>query len=290
MKKFSLAAAVKTPHGRVEDVTEIEPPGPVTVLRGDKPGRVESEDGYDLMYHLPGGLNGRNLEELFEAAREWGHACKPSQSVSNDKKGGYKDAGDLVGTTRIVLAWHAIGHPHEEPGVCADVLKNRLSFNGACVLLEKLDLVNSYVMALLKAIDPDQYTSLEELHLWCLNKYASSRALSALAKPQLFFEGREIQFNRYSRAHWDNQDPHFAWAIIIYFGTFGSCRLKFKQLRTEIVLRPGDVVAIRGQDLLHEADDWDFGERHLLVHFTHRALWKQANIKIKTSFAAPYSD
>ncbi|TFK78343.1 hypothetical protein K466DRAFT_472290, partial [Polyporus arcularius HHB13444] len=248
------------------------------VLRGEEPGRVKSEDDFDLIYHLPGGIHGRSLEELFEAAREWGNVCKPSKSVSNDKKGGYKDIGDLVGTTRIVLAWHAIGHPHEEPGVCADVLRNRLTFNAACTLLEKLDVVNSYVMALLKTIDPDQYRSLEQLYEWRLSKFASSRALSGLTEPQLFFEGREIQFNRFSKAHWDAQDPHWAWAIIIYFGTFGSCRLKFKELRTEVVLRPGDVVAIRGQDVLHEATDWETGERHLLVHFTHRSLWNQAGI------------
>ncbi len=174
--------------------------------------------------------------------------------------------------------------------MCADVRRNSSTFNGACELLEKLDVVNSYVMKLLAAIDPDQYRSLEKLYHWRLERYASSRALAGLAEPQLFFEGREMQFNRFSRAHWDNQDPHWAWAIIIYFGTFGSCRLKFKQLRAEVVLRPGDVVAIRGQDLLHEAEDWDFGERHLLVHFTHRALWRQANIKCETSAAAPFSD
>ncbi len=174
--------------------------------------------------------------------------------------------------------------------MCADVLRTRLTFNAACELLEKLDVVNSYVMSLLKAIDPKQYKSLDQLYKWRLDNFASSRALSRLTDPQLFFEGREIQFNRFSKAHWDNQDPHWAWAIIIYFGTFGSCRLKFKQLRTEVVLRPGDVVAIRGQDLLHEAVDWDFGERHLLVHFTHRSLWAQAKLKCKTSRSAAFSD
>ncbi|TFK84477.1 hypothetical protein K466DRAFT_567204 [Polyporus arcularius HHB13444] len=289
MRVFSLAEAVETRHGQPAQVSAVEPPGPITVLEGDKPRRVKSADGYDLIYHLPGAMREQSLAELVEAATEWGRACKPSQSVSSDKKGGYKEAGELVGTTRIVLAWHAIGHPHDEPGVSADVLRNRLTFNGACTLLEKLDLVNAYVMELVKTIDPAQYASLQQLYQWRMQKFPSNRALSGLATPQMFFEGREIQFNRYSKAHWDGQDPHWAWAIIIYFGTFGSCRLKFKQLRTELVLRPGDAVAIRGQDLLHEADDWDFGERHLLVHFTHRSLWNQSKIPLKFSRSAPYS-
>ncbi|KAI0684308.1 hypothetical protein C8T65DRAFT_748776 [Cerioporus squamosus] len=180
MKVFSLAKAVATPHGRPENVVEVEPPGLITVLHGDKPARLLSKDGYDIFCHLPGGIHGKSLTELVEAARTWGYTCKPSKSVSNDKKGGYKEVGDLVGTTRIVLAWHAIGHPHDEPGVCADVLRTRLTFNGACELLEKLDVINSYVMALLKAIDPKQYESLEKLNPRTMGKTTSRRARTQL--------------------------------------------------------------------------------------------------------------
>ncbi len=61
MKAFSLSVAVKSPHGRPSAVEEVEPAGSQTVFAGDRPRRLTSVDGYDLLYHLPGGLNGRNL-------------------------------------------------------------------------------------------------------------------------------------------------------------------------------------------------------------------------------------
>ncbi len=52
---------MNTPHGRPENVVEIEPDGPITVLNGDKQTRLTSVDDYDLFYHLPGGIHGKTL-------------------------------------------------------------------------------------------------------------------------------------------------------------------------------------------------------------------------------------
>ena len=75
------------------------------------------------------------------------------------------------------------------------------------------------------------------------------------------------------------QDPHWGWAIIIYDGTFDSCTLEFPQLKVKVTLRPGDMVMLRGRDVLHEVKNWVSGERHLLVHFTHKTLWDQAEVE-----------
>ncbi|RDX40284.1 hypothetical protein OH76DRAFT_1508499 [Lentinus brumalis] len=113
-----------------------------------------------------------------------------------------------------------------------------------CQLIKDLDSATAYIMELLnptlKAIDPEQYDSLEKLYVWHISKYKAAKAIESSSKVCLFFEGRKLQFNRYSKPHWDTQDPHWAWAIIIYFGTFPQRRMKFRQLCLEVVLRPGD--------------------------------------------------
>ena len=50
-------------------------------------------------------------------------------------------------------------------------------------------------------------------------------------------------------------------------------------------IQPGDVVFFRGRDLLHQVPQWEQGERYLLVHFTHDALWKEAEVTCASSKA-----
>ncbi|RDX40900.1 hypothetical protein OH76DRAFT_1489921 [Lentinus brumalis] len=286
---FSLTEAVSTPHGPAHAVQPVEPHP--TVWSGDIPRRYVTADGYAGVYHIPHGIPPETLRRLVAAASKWGRSVKLSRTLANDKKGGYQDAGELVGSGRIVTAWHPIGHPHDPAGVSADARRTAQGLEATCQLIEDLDGATAYVMELLKAIDPEQYDSLEKLYEWRISKYKAAKAIESSSKVCLFFEGRELQFNRYSKPHWDTQDPHWAWAIIIYFGTFPQCRMKFRQLRLEVVLRPGDVVALRGQDILHEAGNLFQGERHLLVHFTHATLWNEAfkeiQLKIKTGLAVP---
>ncbi|TFK78317.1 hypothetical protein K466DRAFT_507451, partial [Polyporus arcularius HHB13444] len=188
------------------------------------------------------------------------------------------------GTTRLVTCWHAIGHPHEMPGVAADCRVTNVKFNGSCETFRELSIITSYVMGAFEELDPLQHDRMRALYEWRLREVASSVAMAAV-DPGMFFEGREMQFNRYSLLHFDTNDPSWAWAIIIYFGTFPTCTLKFRQLMLQVTLRPGDMVMMRGRDVLHEVCDWDLGERHLLVHFTHQTLWKQANIKCESGLA-----
>ncbi len=176
---------------------------------------------------------------------------------------------------------------HESAGVSADVRKTARSLEATCVFLDKLDAVTAYVMELLKSIDPVQYAAMEQLYRYRMSRYKAAQALESSSKVRMFFEGREVQFNRFSTPHFDSSDPDWAWAIIVYFGTFPECRMRFRQLRLEVVLRPGDAVAIRGHNVLHEAGDWLNGERHVLVHFTHASMWREAGLECVTGPAAP---
>ena len=51
-------------------------------------------------------------KHLVKTCEDYGRLCKLKTNLSNDTKGSYKpDAGELVGTARLVVCWTAIGHP-----------------------------------------------------------------------------------------------------------------------------------------------------------------------------------
>ena len=200
-----------------------------------------------------------------------------------------------MGTARLVVCWTPLGHPvratliviplkltsfkqHDEPGLARDMLVSTRNFNRACDTLLELSIITSFVMGAFQQADPEQHKRLGRVYNWRVNRLASQKAMGAI-DPGMWFEGRELQFNRYSLAHFDTQDPHWGWAIIIYYGTFESCTLEFRQLKVKVTLRPRDMVMFRGRDVLHEVKDWIRGERHLLVHFTHSSLWNQAKVE-----------
>ena len=130
----------------------------------------------------------------------------------------------------------------------------------------------------------EQYQRLGRVFQWRVNSLASQKAMAAV-DPRMWFEGRELQFNRFSWPRFHIQDPHWGWVIIIYYGTFECCTLELRQLNVKVILRPGDQVMFRGKDVLHEVEDWASGERHLLVHFTHKTLWDQAKVRCKSGRA-----
>ncbi len=151
-------------------------------------------------------------------------------------------------------------------------------------LLKELEVVSSYCMRTLLCIDPLQFGLLGQVYDYRISKYKSQEAFAALDK-RMMWEGREVMFNRWSPRHWDKQDPPLSWACITYVGDFKGAYFEFPELKLRIFLRPGDVVFFRGHDLLHEVPEWESGQRHFLVHFTHKALWDEADIPCASSRA-----
>ena len=170
--------------------------------------------------------------------------------------------------------------------VCADIRKTGQSYEGAFKLFAELDLVNSFCTTALLALDPLQYGLLRKVYDWRLSECKSQVAIAALDKYNLW-EGREIMFNRWSEPHFDQHDAHFSWACLVYFGDFKMATMKFRQINTEVHLRPGDVVFMRGRDLLHEVPDWGDGQRHFMVYFTHESLWDAAGVDRTGSTTLP---
>ncbi len=174
---------------------------------------------------------------------------------------------------------------HETPVVCADIRRTGQSYEGAFKLFAELDLVNSFCTTGLLAIDPLHYGLLRKVYDCRRAQYKSQVAIAALDKYNLW-EGREIMFNRWSPPHFDQHDPHYSWACLVYFGDFKEAFMKFRQINTVVRLRPGDVVYMRGRDLLHEVPEWEEGQRHFMVYFTHEALWKHLDVPEGSSTVA----
>ena len=142
----------------------------------------------------------------------------------------------------------------------------------------------AFVMSALWHLDPIQYALLKEVHEYRRRNFWSSIAWDAL-DDAMHYEGREIVFNLYSLPHWDEQDPHWSWAVIMYFGTFEEAYLEFIQLNLRVRFRPGDVIFFRGKDLLHSVMMWKGGERHFIINFTHDAMWRKAGKTCRSSKA-----
>ena len=170
--------------------------------------------------------------------------------------------------------------------MCADIRKTGAGFEGAIKLLEDLELVNAYCTRSLLCLDPLQYGLLSKVYAYRLENYPSQRAFSHVDR-KMMWEGRVVIFNRWSKRHWDKQDPPMSWACITYVGDFTGADFQFPQLNLRMRLSPGDVVFFRGRDLLHEVPRWVSGQRHFLVHFTHESLWKEARIPCASSPATP---
>ena len=149
------------------------------------------------------------------------------------------------------------------------------TWEAACTCMSELQGLSAFVTKALELIDPEQHRLLRKVRDFRLKGFKSQVALAALDRC-LIHEGREIVFNRYSLPHRDGPDPHWAWACIFYFGNFEGAYLEFPELKLKIRLRPGDMVFFRGRDLLHQAHLWTRGERHFVIHFTHKAMWDLA--------------
>ena len=147
--------------------------------------------------------------------------------------------------------------------------------------MQDLSIVTRYVLAAFSHAHSEQYEQLGRVFQWRVNSLASQKAMAAV-DPGMWFEGRKLQFNRFSWPRFHIQDPDWGSVIIVYYGTLECCTPELRQLNMEVILRPGDQVMFRSKDVLHEVEDWASGERHLLVHFTHKTLWDQAKVRCKS--------
>jgi hypothetical protein len=207
----------------------------------------------------------------------------------NSAKSYIKRKGELLGLIKLVLLWHAIGHPvsaynstfclscllsskHDNPNISTDFIKTATQFSKATKLIEDLSYLSEGVNAAIKEIDPDQYEALLKMRKSAhkVNPFASS--LSTI--DPLVMEGRAIMYNRQTPLHPDSQDPFTAWAILVVLGKFDKGGyLSVPRLKLRIRFLPGDMIILRGRILPHEIEAWYGGQRVSIAHFTHQSLW-----------------
>ncbi|KAI0740239.1 hypothetical protein C8Q76DRAFT_790706 [Earliella scabrosa] len=281
MQAFKLKAAARSPSSP-STAKMVEPAG--RVWDGAMGRRAVSADKMPLLYFLPELVQNTTRREVTSAILRYAEHSPPSTKLASDKSFPYKD-GFPQGTHVIATCWHAIGRPHDEPGPASSMRATVQSFNGACEVMARLTVLDLMVDKILATVDPAFYASIQRLHKWRMDNFASSRAFDSLSPVSVLHEGREIQYNRFSARHVDLRDPHFTWVVIFYLGDFGEATLEFRQLGIRIILRPGAAVAFRGRELVHEGLEWARGNRYLVIYFTHSALWEQATMSCGASEA-----
>lgn len=201
-----------------------------------------------------------------------------------------KRDGELMGCIKLVKLWHGIGHTVRPkvlycisdsvcssktaaPTISTDFIKSGSQFSTTTTALTEMKSLSLLVNTILEKIDKTQFEALTSLHTKISQRYAVVAALSSI--DPLIMEGRAIMFNRKTPPHTDRLDPFRAWATMITFGNFskgGECYISRLKLRIRYL--PGDAIIIRGRILAHEVEEWGFGQRISIAHFTHTALWE----------------
>ena len=231
-------------------------------------------------------------DHIYDAAVRWAEVAPITVKAKGDFVHSYRKQGKIHGMTQICQYWHATGHfvsplpialdvvshpisQNEQGGTGLQIRKTKNSYRGAFRFLREIAVLASFCTTLLSVFDPLQHTLLKELTARRLNSEEApeQKGFESYVRG-LLWEDIEVVYNRLSPPHFDRNDPHWAWACIIYFGTFETAFFDFPQLGLRIYIRPGDVVFFRAKDLLHAVPNWGDGERYFVIFFTHEATWR----------------
>ncbi|KAI1797042.1 hypothetical protein LXA43DRAFT_1089565 [Ganoderma leucocontextum] len=246
--KFNLQDAVNKPDKKKAQGS--------VMFDGEYPRRAVSGDRYDLVYHFPGALRGRTLEDFTAGAYRWAEVAPISATMKNDFMDAYRD-GDFVGQTQLCQFWHAPGHQNQDAQVGRQIRQTGPSFRGTFRAMKDFAVVAAFCNTILATIDPLQHKLLWDVRERRMtNPEWAEQPIFKTYNPTLLWECCEVVYNWWSPPHRDYGDPHFAWAGIVYFGTFKDAWFSFPRLGLRVRLRPGDVVFFRGKDLVHAVADW----------------------------------
>ncbi|KAJ7439167.1 hypothetical protein B0H11DRAFT_1934758 [Mycena galericulata] len=148
--------------------------------------------------------------------------------------------GQIAGIFKLVKAWHAIGHPHEDPVVASHVIK---TVSCTLDLITQLHLISHHINALLDFADEAHFHALVQLRGKAKELYKFYQVIGS--DDQLMMEGREIMYKRQTPMHRDMQDPKKGWAVLVV-GT-----IKWRKHADRGRQRPDPVHAWR-----HDPDPW----------------------------------
>jgi hypothetical protein len=86
------------------------------------------------------------------------------------------------------------------------------------------------------------------------------------------FSGIQVISNRVTPPHRDSKAAPAVFDLLVSAGTHKKAHLTLHDIKTELMYKPGTVVAICGKVLLHEVKSWEGGERICIAHFIRDAV------------------
>ncbi|KAG1725972.1 hypothetical protein EDB19DRAFT_1833592 [Suillus lakei] len=140
--------------------------------------------------------------------------------------------GQLVGNTKLVTVWHAVGH----------------SFSAGATLVHCLKLLNVQLNSALRVLDPPQYEAMLKFQVALQTKYAHVKAMDAI--DGLLWEGCSLQYNRWTPLHPESTDPPQAWVALVAFVNFTS-ELLSETVELKRLITGHDVHSSRSDQTCH---------------------------------------
>ncbi|KAJ3990831.1 hypothetical protein F5050DRAFT_1813386 [Lentinula boryana] len=126
----------------------------------DSPRRAMSANGYDLVYHFPGGISHKAKEVLTDLLIDYGKALDIKVTPTADKfhrnnpNSYVEKKGEVAGVVHLVRCWHGIGRPDLDMVISHDFTKSGIAFSKSLELLTELQLFSQGINSFLKNIDP----------------------------------------------------------------------------------------------------------------------------------------
>ncbi|KAF5359966.1 hypothetical protein D9757_012147 [Collybiopsis confluens] len=288
LSKNKTPATHELPNIRRKFQDQLRAPSHTTLwAEGNISRRAMSEDGFDLVYHLPGGVGPKTLVLMTDLLIKFGKDLKVKVTPTADKY--HRNSpntyvhrkGEVAGVVHLVRCWHGIGRTDLDMVPSRDFIKSGKAFSKSMELLNELRFFSFGINSFLKTIDPTQYKSLQDARNKGHAQYPFLKMIDTV--DPLLMEGRAIMWNRITPDHKDSRDPLVAWAALVVLGRIKSGFLFFRQLNLKVRYQAGDVVWLRGAILDHEVDVWDGEQRICVAHFTHQSYFADLGCECLTA-------
>jgi len=137
----------------------------------------------------------------------------------------------------------------------------------------------------LERLDPQFVESLKTLNEALKKKYGDF-----LGENPAYLISLAVHFNQDGGEHTDTKSLHCGWDLIQAFGRYLGCKMRFRDLKTEVMFYPTDLMGVRGAGLFHQAKDWHEAGRMVFVGFVERRLFGYHHVERPVQFQPFYSD
>lgn len=136
-------------------------------------------------------------------------------------------------------------------------------------LISLLKPISLLVNETYKAVAPQSFQSVEDLNASIMSTRPWARVMAH--NDPLVLHGRSIAVGRQTSEHVDPSSVPGEWVPIVCLGHHkGGGELHSSTLKATVRFESGDMIWLRGGELLHEIQGWEEGQRLSITHFMHR--------------------